>query len=166
MALTLALAKQHLEYEDDDRNDLIEQYIEASAAWVENYTGKALSAGVVVQTVTGFPSYIVLSRGPVASLTSIQYVDTDDEPQSVTGARLVSGRVYAPVGGWPSAAEYAPITITYQAGFATPPADLVSAQLLLVGHWFANREAGTDRAISEVPFAVESLCLPYRELMV
>lgn len=114
-----------------------------------------------------FGTYIRPSRAPFVSLTSIEYVDTDDAPQTLTGARVQAGRIYAPVSGWPSLAGYSPVTLTYQAGYETTPADLISAQLLMVGHWFANREAvNVGNITTEVPFAVEALCRPYRELMV
>lgn len=166
MPITVALAKQHLEYEADDRYELIQQFINAAAAWIENYTGKKLEVGTVVQTETSFDSYVHLSRGPFVSLTSIEYIDTAFAPQTVTDALVQSGRIYAPISGWPTAAKHTPITITYQAGFETTPADLISAQLLLVGHLFANREAVSDRTISGVPFGVEALCHPYREVLV
>ena len=139
--VSLSLAKQHLEYDDDDRDGLITQYIGAAAAWVENYTGKKLTAGAVVQTEDCFGGYIQLNTAPFVSLTSIQYIDTENAPQAVTGAKVLGGRIYAPTGGWPSTAPYTPVVVTYQAGYSTVPSDLISAQLLLIGHYFANRES-------------------------
>lgn len=40
--------------------------------------------------------------------------------------------------------------------------DVRTAMLLLIGHWFANREAVTANSASEVPLAVEALLQPYR----
>jgi len=162
--VSLALAKQHLEYEASDRDDLINQYIAAAAAWVENYTGRALTVGAVSDELAEFGTYIVPSRGPFVSLTTIAYVDTDEAAATVTGAKPVSGRIYPPETGWPEIAENTAITVTYQAGYSTAPADLVNAQLLLIGEYFANREAGS--AASSVAMAVESLCRPYRSLIV
>lgn len=34
--------------------------------------------------------------------------------------------------------------------------------LLLVGHWYANREAVSDKNTSEMPLAVDALLQPYR----
>jgi uncharacterized phiE125 gp8 family phage protein len=165
--VSLSLAKQHLEYESDDRDTLITQYIGAATAWVENYTGKKLSLGAVVQSEDCFGDYIQLQSAPFVSLTSIQYIDTDNAPQVVTGAKVLNGRIYAPDGGWPSKADYSPVTVTYQAGYATVPADLVSAELLLIGHWFENREAvNVGNITSELPFAVEAICRPHRALLV
>lgn len=41
--------------------------------------------------------------------------------------------------------------------------DVKAAMLLLIGHWYANREAvATDKTPATVPFAVDSLLQPYR----
>lgn len=164
--VSLALAKQHLEYEGDDRDDLIAQYIAAARAWIESYTGKRLMVSTITETVDCLYDGRPLSAGPVVSLTSVDYIDTANAAQTLAGARVLSGRIYAPVGGWPSTADYTPATIVYEAGYADTPADLVSAQLLLIGHFFANREAVSERSATEVPFAVEALCAPYRGLSV
>ena len=83
MAITLALAKQHLEYDADDRDDLIQSYVDAAAQQIADFTGL---------DVTGDDDAAVLDQ----------------------------------------------------------------AQLLLIGHWFANREA-SGGSMSEIPFAVHSL---------
>ncbi|MCU6671165.1 head-tail connector protein [Enterobacteriaceae bacterium H4N4] len=41
--------------------------------------------------------------------------------------------------------------------------DVKAAMLLLIGHWYANREAvNINNITSAVPFAVEALLQPYR----
>lgn len=41
--------------------------------------------------------------------------------------------------------------------------DVKAAMLLLIGHWYANRESvAVGQTVAEVPFAVESLLQPYR----
>ncbi len=41
--------------------------------------------------------------------------------------------------------------------------DVKAAMLLLVGHWYANRETvSVGQTVAEVPFAVEALLQPYR----
>jgi len=34
--------------------------------------------------------------------------------------------------------------------------------LLLIGHWYAQREAVSDKLLHQVPYAVEALWLPYK----
>lgn len=40
--------------------------------------------------------------------------------------------------------------------------DIRMAMLLLIGHWFANREAVSGNSLNEVPLAVEAILQPYR----
>lgn len=41
--------------------------------------------------------------------------------------------------------------------------DVKAAMLLLIGHWYANRESvAIGQIVAEVPLAVESLLQPYR----
>ncbi|EAA9217018.1 phage gp6-like head-tail connector protein [Salmonella enterica] len=41
--------------------------------------------------------------------------------------------------------------------------DVKAAMLLLIGHWYANRESvSVGQTVAEVPFAVEALLQPYR----
>ena len=162
MTVSLALAKQHLEYEAVDRDVLIQQYIDAAVLWVESYTGKKLTVGAVVQAENSFGHYITLNRTPFVSLTSVAYTDANNAAQTLTGAKVLNGRIYPPASGWPSVGVYTGVTVTYQAGYATTPADLVSAQLLLIGDMFAVREGGEWKSID----AVEALCLPYRAMII
>mgnify|MGYP006921312446 CR=1 FL=1 len=164
MTVTLALAKQHLRVDSSEEDDLIAQYMAAALVWVEQQTGKKMAVGAVTQIAVQFGNYIPLLWGPFVSLTSIAYTDTDDAPQTVTAARVRDGRIYAPEAGWPGIADYTPIVVTYQAGYSTVPAPLDSAQLLLIGEYYDNREAGV--ASSAVSAAVESLCRPYRDCLV
>jgi uncharacterized phiE125 gp8 family phage protein len=165
--VALALAKQHLEYEDTDRDSLITQYIAGAADWVENYTGKAMAVREIVNIFDCFVSSLLLPTGPVVSVTSVTYIDVDGAPQTLTGYRVLGSKVYPPVEGWPLTADYSAVTVTYQAGYVATPAALISAQLLLIGHSFANREAVvTGTIVNEVPLAVEALCRPYRPVLI
>ena len=163
MAVDLTLAKQHLRVLHDDEDALIAQYLAAAIAWVENYTGKLMTRREVEQEAPAFTSYLPLFYGPNPSSLEIAYTDTDDAPQTVTDAKIVQARAY-PASSWPSIADDTPVTLTYTAGYATTPADLDSAVLLLVGEFYDNREAG--EAAPAVTMAVEALCRPYRSLMV
>lgn len=45
------------------------------------------------------------------------------------------------------------------------PAPLRQAVLLLAGFWYDHREAASVGQVSELPFAVRSLTLPYKRLL-
>jgi len=63
---------------------------------------------------------------------------------------------------WPTATLYTvnPIKIRYVAGYTTIPISIKQSMLLLIGHWYANREAvlvGQGTMSKEIEFAVKSL---------
>ena len=48
---------------------------------------------------------------------------------------------------------------------AAVPAAIKQAMLLLIGHWFANREAvNVGNIVTAMPLAVEALIAPYRRV--
>jgi hypothetical protein len=47
--------------------------------------------------------------------------------------------------------------VRYVAGTTALPGALRSALLLIVGHWYANREAGTKADVSNLPLGVVDL---------
>lgn len=157
----LALAKQHLEYEDDDRDDLIEQYISAAAAWVEGYTGLLLTRRTVVRRFKSCSAYYDLHIGPDPVVDSVTYLDDDLDEQAVDDDDyvLVDGRLY-PVSSFPYARHGLLATIT--AGFdGDVPSDLISAQLLMIGHLFEVRSTDED-----APMSAKLLCQPHCLLLV
>lgn len=161
--ITLALAKQHVRVDTSEEDALIAQYLAAAVAWVENYTGKKLTRGVVTQEVRAFGAYMALHWGPSPASLTINYTDADDAPQTITDAVINGERAY-PAGTWPTMAENAPVSLSYTAGYTDTPADLDSAVLLLVGDLYQARE--TNQRDAAIEMAVEALCRPYRSLHV
>ena len=74
MAVSLDLARQHLRVTHTRENDLIETYLKAAKAWVENFTGKKLARGSVEQREEAFGSYVPLLWGPSPESVSVAYV--------------------------------------------------------------------------------------------
>ena len=164
--IDLAMAKQYIRYDDDDEDTSIQQCIDASQAWVEGYTGLLLTRRTVVRRFKSCSAYYDLHIGPDPVVDSVTYLDSDLAEQTVDDAEyvLVDGRLY-PVSSFPYARHGLLATIT--AGFdGDVPADLMSAQLLMIGHLFANREAVSDKNPGEVPLAVKALCQPHCLLLV
>lgn len=171
----LALAKAHLRAEGTAEDDLIQSYLDAAAAHVEGATGKLLSRQEVVQDFDGFPSgaraFLPLWWGPDPDLETltIDYLDTAGAEATVALPRVVRDRVYAPLTGWPAALDLSPVALTYTAGYAADavPADLVQAQLMLVAHWWSNREAvNVGNIVSEMPLAVEAILQRHRTIRI
>lgn len=179
--IDLALAKAHLRAEGSAEDVLIQSYLDAAAAHVEGATGKLLARRAVVQEHVGFGqrfgtatgAYLPLWWGPDADGFTIDYLDAAGAAQTVSSPRVQRDRVYAPLAGWPATLEYSPVALTYTAGFGagvglTPvPADLVQAQLMLVAHWWNNREAVALAAtVAEMPLAVEAILQRHRTIRI
>lgn len=153
--------------DDSEDEAVIIPMITAAREFCENATGRALA----VQTVTAFPRTFepaFLPRPPIASLVSAKYTDKDGtQHEMAEGACIISNdKVYFP--NPPSTGELFavnPIQVTYTTGYTTLPPSLRQAILMLVAHWYNNREAvQIGSRINEVAadHAFENLIKHYR----
>lgn len=62
-----------------------------------------------------------------------------------------------------AAAEWIRGYVTDEIDDSNPPADLIVAQLLLIGHSYQNREAVSSDRLTELPLGVEFHCQRYRK---
>ncbi len=123
----------------------------------------------MTQEFDGFCSRIKLYWGPAPSTAVFSYLGSDNVEAGVSDARIVRDTVFSPAAGWPSTATHSPIFLTYEAGYEDGeiPSSLISAQLLLIGHWYNVREGvNVGNIVSEVPLAVDALLQPYRSILV
>lgn len=168
--ITLEAAKRHLRvdhaHDDADITDLID----AAAAWCETTSHVALMRQTFRLVLDRFPAgCITLPRPPVHAITQIAY-DTDDDADEIIDPseyRLSADSepaVVEPVLGqvWPtSSGQSGSVRITYTAGVDDEddlPAQAKMAVKLLVGHWYANREAVAEGNVGrEVELGVTSL---------
>lgn len=121
---------------------------------------------------------IVLPRPPLTAVTAFTYLDADGVLQTVdpsiytTDAASDPGMIRLdPDSLWPETDDTDPsVTIVYTAGFGAAetniPAAIRQALLLLVGHFYENREASSSASLTPVPMAVDSLLSPFRVLQV
>jgi uncharacterized phiE125 gp8 family phage protein len=172
--VSLADAKNHLRVDISDDDTLISALITAAREHVEEATRRALITQTWRLSLDQFPAddEIELPRPPLQSVSSIIYTDKDDTTSTLaTSVYEVDtdgqpGRVKLAYGeDWPSdtLAETNPVKITFVAGYGDNASDVPQrwqqAILLLVGHWYENREAiVTGGGIpKELPLAVQSL---------
>ena len=173
--ISITEAKLHLRLtsitEDSSEDTLIVDLIEAARGYCENYTGRSYAAQTLEYYIDAFPVEIDLPRKPVKSVTSIIYKDYEGTETTLTAntdyiVNVDSGKIALPYGkSWPTFTPYPlnPIKITYLTGDAGVfPSPVKAAMLLLIGHWYANREAGGSVS-SEVVFSVRSLLDQYRD---
>lgn len=169
----------HLRVDHDDDDPLIEALIAAARQHVENVTWRALVTQTLELTLDAWPSgdRIELPRPPLQSVTSVKYIDSAGVEATFAASnyhvvtRGEPGRIVLAYGAsWPSVTlrTAGAITVRYVAGYGLAtavPEMLKQAILLLVGHWYENREATVIAAgtvATELPLAVASILEQYK----
>lgn len=164
--------KQHLRI-DTALDDLyIARLITAVRLYTEEYLGASLVPQTYRLSLPYFSSVVYIPVCPLTSITSIQYVDTAGDTQTLDSSKYVvdtrskEGRIIPAYGEvWPSIrATLNPVTITFVAGYSLGecPEPIEQAMLLLIGHYYENRETTAPITINAVPMAYEFLLAPYR----
>lgn len=168
--ITLAEAKTHLRVDGSAEDAYIISLIAAAVSLVdgEGSLGRSMVTQTWAKWVSQSPGVVRIGMGPFISLTSVDYYDADNAIQSATlsdyeirldgdfvNIRPKKGKV------WPNSyIRDDSIKFTFTAGFgaaADVPDGIKHALLMLVGHWYQNREAVSDASLKEVPMAVEAL---------
>ena len=170
--LTIKEVKAHLRVEHSDDDVLINTLIKTAVAFVDvtGALGKAMISQTWREWYAPNPSQIVLSLGPVQSVSAIKYYDTDNALQTDTLSNYfvlgTSGRTtIKPKSGftWPTAfVRDDAIAIEYVIGYGDSAADIPAtvrqALLMLIAHYYENRENELIGTISKtIPFGFEAL---------
>ena len=173
LPVTLDTAKDHLAVMFDDDNAIITAYISAATEAVERYTERSLITRTLEAGYYCFPAFFELPRPPLVSVEQITYKDSDGSPIVLDSANyavdLYSNRsIVVPVGDWPTV-DPSPgnVLVEYVTGYgATPadiPGDIIAAILLLIGHFYSNREQDVSGvSIAELKYGVKDILAPYR----
>ena len=174
--IDLAVAKLHCRVDGSDEDGLFQTIlIPAARRWVEKATRRTLITTVKRLSLDCFPSWAIrIPDPPLQSITSIVYTDAagdsttiDDEDYRVL-TDPTPGFVEPAYGvTWPIAQDISgAVRVTFTAGYGdepdSVPEPIKQAMLLLIGHWYQNREAivtGTITAALE--FSVDALLGPY-----
>lgn len=126
--------------DDDNRIVAIEA---AAVAMIEKYLQRLLTIRQVTLRLPGLPIGklpVELAGGRIASLTSVVA-----EGATLSGATVIgeSPALMYPANDWPTVTGHGlPVIITYTAGFATVPADIVTAVKLAGEALFDNADGG------------------------
>lgn len=161
--VTLEEAKAHLRVEGTEEDALIAGLIRAARESCERMQGRAYLRQRWQSTIEGGapPARLPLRPLPVLDAVSVEWRDDGGTWQALpaTAWRLDAAReaielvelVPAGATAWRA---------THEAGFGDDPGDvpqrIKQAILLLVGHWFEQREAAGAR-LEEIPFGVRAL---------
>lgn len=162
--VTLAEAKLHCHVDGSEEDTLLTNLIVAAREYCEAHQNKAYITQTLEETLDGWPSFPhELPRPPLASVASIKYYGMDNTEYTLGAANYytdaASNRICLTYGvTLPTVTlrEMAAVKITYTAGGTTVNQRAKQAMLLLIGHWYANREA-TGKTTGEIDFAVRAL---------
>jgi len=168
--VTLAEAKAQCRVDDNSEDSLINGLIAAATDYVEQYTGRALVSQTWRLTLDEFADSIIIPKGPVLSVSSVQYYDTAGLLQTVASTTYTVDKVNDPSwvvlnsdAVWPEILDAVnSVNVNFVAGYSALPSSIKHAILLLIGQWFDNRSGVSDNGMKETPHAVESLLTNYR----
>jgi len=172
--ISTAEAKAHLRVDISDDDTLIDRLVKAARQRLEADTGQVLITQVWNMYLDCFPSSnyqpIKVLNPPLVSIDSITYVDgngdvqTWDSSEYRVDTKSMPARI-TPASGysWPSISNVTnAITIQFTAGYGDDGSDVLEdlrqAMLMLIGHWYENRESVVIGTITApVPQAYEWL---------
>lgn len=174
--ISLDEAKVQARVDHDDDEALIQSLIDTAVDLLdgEGVLGRAMITQTWAQWVSQSPGTVTLRMGPFIALTALEYYDADGvlqtgDPSDLEVRKRGDFVTVAPKDGfaWPGAQSRPDaIKISYTAGFGTTagsvPQGIRHAMLMLVAHWYQNREAIAAGSMSDVPMAVEALINRHR----
>lgn len=184
--VTITEAREHLRVTHYDDDKYIGSLVTAARQWAESFTRRCFCEQTWDEW---FPAFcgesFPLSKAPLVSVTGVYYTNYAEVETALTvttdyivDTASVPGRVVLAYGkSWPSftPSVKSPIRVRYVAGYASGsspddyrapvPKAIKEAILLMVGHYYNNREntiAGVG--LTGIPFGAEYLLWPYRIL--
>lgn len=168
--VTLAEVRAHVRMDAMDDDAVLTLLAEAAVAHLDGYQG-VLGLCLADQewelSYDAFPSGpIKLPLGPVIEVVSVTYTDAVGVPQTFAPINYEvdtsSGDGWVvPVSAWPTTGSYLNAArVRFRAGHSPAgavPDALRVAVLMLVSHWYNNREGQ-----GQLPAAVDALITPYK----
>ncbi|WEG14150.1 head-tail connector protein [Pullulanibacillus sp. KACC 23026] len=170
--IDLDIVKEHLKVEFDDEDTLITSLIAASRELCEAKTWRSLKTQKYEMSLGHFHDTIRIPKPPLVSIDLISYKTKDGTETIIDPSQYIAGLDSEPgvlkaVDQWPKFDPYPvqPIKIQFTAGYDKDslPKSIQQAQLLLIGHFYANRQAvylGTTSA--PLTMAVDALLSPFK----
>ena len=133
---------------------------------------RAFAQQTLTYTTDEWRTPIKLPRPPLIAISSCTYKDEDgtvhtliEDVDFFVDKNQEPARIF-PADYWPTAKlwKVSPITIVYTAGHATPPDELKQWMLLMIAHYYENREAilPMGHNIMRTPYGSDYLLQGYR----
>jgi len=164
--VTLAEAKEQCGVLDVEThfNALLTRLIKTARSESERYCNAVWAEQTIASPCSDFHDLARLPHGPLKSVVSIGYVDlaggeqvVDDTAYEVRKDGLEPAIVVAHGQAWPRIRHGSRITLTAVYGEAVPEV-VQHAMLMMINHWFVNREAVVTGTIATtIPLGVDAL---------
>ena len=188
LAVSLEDAKAFLRYESTEEDALVTNLIEAVTVQAESFTRRKFIQQTWRLAMDDFPRYpsgkydwigqISLPFPPAISVSHVKYYDSAGTLQTLTPntdylvlAEDMPARIVpAPNQVWPDVmvdradAVQIDFVCGYGAAASNVPAGIRQAMLIMLAHYFENRQAVAPVQMHELPLACEHLLWPYRDL--
>lgn len=182
--LSLSECKLFLRVDHTSDDTLIASMLASARLWVETYTRRALCTQTVDLKYAGWPiigSPLVVPYAPLQSITSISYIDEDQNTQTLAASQYVVRAQAGPRAGRGtieiadgvtlptlSTQPDRPVTVRAVVGYgqaAQVPDGIKSAIYLLLGDMYEQRqETITGTSVGKSHTTIERLLGPYRLL--
>lgn len=168
--INLIEAKTHMRVDCDSDDDYIISLITAAREWCETYQNRAYIAQTWEVALDEFLNKIELPKPPLQSVTSIKYYNANEEETTISTDDYYVD-TYSQKGiislkhnkQWPKI-RLRPVNgviIRYVAGYESVedvPKKVKQAILMLISHWYENREPVTTLRISdEIEFTLRAI---------
>ncbi len=173
-AVNLEDVKDRLVVDLNDDDPSVEFWLATATKHAENFLNRRLMPQSVELKMDGFPSHgFEIGIDPVRSITSIKYDDSDNVEQTLASSVYESdldrlkGWIQPKTGQvWPSTYDkLQSVRIAMDVGFASAaviPQPIRHAIILMVGHYYENRENVAVGALKEIPQGAKAHLWPLR----
>lgn len=149
-------------------DDLIETYARAAVSWAEGYTRREIAERQIALLTDCLRQHYDLPVSPVQSLTSAEYLDDQGDWQPLdVDQDLASDPPQLTLNEFPDdwAGGRNSVRFVVEAGYESIPDDMLAGLLLLIGHWYENRESVViAHPANKVPLTTETILWPFRAL--
>ena len=175
--VTTAEAKLHLRVDHGDEDAYIDTLVAVARQYIELTTRRAMVNTTFELKLDAFPIEIRPPRSPLSSVTSISYVDTNGDTQTLsTSVYSVDtdtepGRISLAFNKvWPNLRhQNDAVTVTFVAGYGSAATDVPSvlreAVKMLTAHYYEFRQPVISGTIAtKIPMHIESLIWIHRVL--
>lgn len=161
--LSLQEIKTWCRVDHDDEDLLLTGLADSARDFVEQYTGRAIIPQTVSVLLDNVPAgrTVPLPRLPVSATPNLALtVYASDGTTTAAQGFVIGDLLYSTGSSFPAGER---LHITYSAGYVSVPGNLRTAMLMLIAHWYENREAVlTGTITSQVPLHVTNILRFYR----